>query len=75
MEETRAPYTEAEKTLIAAYQEEVKEQIGTVFGISEEELIRFYGACCVEDEYDVYFDYPTAKKKIKEFVKEHIGTE
>ncbi len=68
-------YTEAEEMLIAAYQEEVKEQIGTVFGISEEALIRFYGACCVKDEYGVYLDYQTAKKKVKEFVKEHIETE
>lgn len=65
-------YTEAEETLIAAYQKEVKEQVRTVLGISEEELNRLYGECCVEDEYGVYFDYQTAKKEVKRFVKEHI---
>ncbi len=65
-------YTAAEETLIAAYQKEIREQTGTVFGVSEEALDRLYEECCVEDEYGVYFDYQTAKKEVKRFVKEHI---
>lgn len=64
-------YTKSEETLIAAYQEEVRKQIDTVFGIRESELTLFYEECCVEDEYGVYFDYKTAKKKVADFVEEH----
>lgn len=46
-----------------------------MFGISQEEIDRLYEACCVEDEYGSYFDYQTAKKKVKDFVKKHIKTE
>lgn len=67
-------YTEKEETLIEAYQEEVKQQIGALFDIQEEELTRLYEECCVKDEYGVYFDYQTAKKKVKHFVKEQIKT-
>lgn len=63
-------YTEQEDALIGEYREEVKQRIGEVFGIQEEELTRLYEECCVEDEYGVYFDYQTAKRKIKDFVKE-----
>ncbi len=68
-------YTEAEEALIAAYQKEVREQTGTVFGVSEEALDRLYEECCVEDEYGVYFDYQTAKKEVKRFVEEQIRTD
>ena len=74
-ERTYDSYTEAEEALIAAYQEEVRKQICTVFGISEEDIDRLYVECCVEDEYGVYFDYQTAKKKVKNFVKEKIRTD
>lgn len=67
-------YTEDEEALIAAYQEEVKRQVGTVFGVQEEELTLLYEECCVEDKYGVYFDYQTAKKRVKNFVKEKIKT-
>lgn len=67
-------YTEDEEALIAAYQEEVKRKAGTVFGVREEELTLLYGECCVEDAYGVFFDYQTAKKKVKSFVKEQIKT-
>ncbi len=68
-------YTAAEETLIAAYQKEIREQTGTVFGVSEEALDRLYEECCVEDEYGVYFDYQTAKKEVKRFVEEQIRTD
>lgn len=65
-------YTEAEEALIAAYQEEVRKQLCTVLGIAEEDIDRLYEECCVKDEYGIYFDYQTAKKKVKSFVKEQI---
>ena len=71
-ERTYDTYTESEKALIGAYQKEVKGLIDTVFGVQEEELVLLYEECCVEDEYGVYFDYKTAKKKVKDFVSEHI---
>lgn len=71
-ERTYDTYTESEKALIGEYQKEVKGLIDTVFGIQEEELTLLYEECCVEDEYGVYFDYKTAKKKVKDFVSEHI---
>ncbi|MDE6404566.1 MAG: zinc ribbon domain-containing protein [Lachnospiraceae bacterium] len=74
-ERTYDSYTEAEEALIAAYQEEVREQTCAVFGISEEEIDRLYAECCVEDAYGVYFDYQTAKRKVKDFVKEQIRTD
>lgn len=74
-ERTYDTYTESEKALIGAYQREVKELTGAVFGIQEEELILLYEECCVEDEYGVYLDYKTAKKKVKSFVNEYIETE
>lgn len=67
-------YTEDEESLIEAYQEEVKRRVGTVFGVQEEALTLLYEECCVEDEYGVYFDYQTAKKKVKNFVKKQIKT-
>lgn len=68
-------YTEAEETLIGAYQKEIKEQAGTVFGVAEDAFPLLYEECCVEDEYGVYFDYQTAKKKVRDFVKEHMITD
>lgn len=65
-------YTQSEKALIGAYQEEVKERIGTVLDIQEEELALLYEECCVEDEYGVYLDYKTAKKKVRDFVGERV---
>lgn len=65
-------YTESEEALIAAYQEEVRKQIAAVLDIRESELTLLYEECCVEDEYGVYFDYKTAKKKVKDFVEERI---
>lgn len=67
-------YTEDEESLIEAYQEEVKRKVGTVFGVQEEALTLLYEECRVEDEYGVYFDYQTAKKKVKNFVKKQIKT-
>lgn len=73
-ERTYDSYTEDEEALIAAYQREVREQTCAEFDISEEEIDRLYESCCVEDEYGVFFDYQTAKKKVKSFVKEHVKT-
>ena len=67
-------YTEDEESLIEAYQEEVKRKVGTVFGVQEEALTLLYEECRVEDEYGGYFDYQTAKKKVKNFVKKQIKT-
>lgn len=74
-ERTYDSYTEAEETLIASYQEEVRKQVCTVFGIAEEDIDRLYEECCVEDAYGVYLDYQTAKKKVKDFVKAHVKTD
>lgn len=63
-------YTEAEEALIAAYRREVKELLYAELGVSEEELTALYEACCVEDEYGVYLHYDTARKKVRQYVKD-----
>ncbi len=63
-------YTEAEEAQIEAYHREVKEELQEALAISEEELTSLYRACCVEDDYGVYLHYDTAKKKVRQYVKD-----
>ena len=50
-------------------QEEMKEQ-----AVWEREVLpqldALFEESCVEDEYGVYLDYDTAKKKVRQYVKE-----
>lgn len=61
-------YSEAEESQIEEYCREVKTLIGTVFDMPEGDLERLYEESCVEDEYSVYFDYDTARKKVEKYV-------
>lgn len=63
-------YTEAEEIQIAAYRREVKELLYTKLGVSEEELTALYEASCVEDGYGTYLHYDTAKKKVRQYVRD-----
>ena len=65
-------YTEAEETQIAAYRREVKDLLYRELGVSEEELTALYEACCVEDEYGAYLHYDTARKKVRQYVKDRV---
>lgn len=65
-------YTEAEETQIADYRREVKELLDRELGVSEEELTTLYEACCVEDEYGAYLHYDTARKKVRQYVKDRV---
>lgn len=65
-------YTEAEKELIAGYRGEVRELLGTQFGMQAAAVDALYEKCCVTDEYGTWFDYDTAKKVIKKYVDQNI---
>lgn len=63
-------YAHDEEAQIEAYRREVKEELQEALAISEEELTSLYRACCVEDDYGVYLHYDTAKKKVRQYVKD-----
>lgn len=63
-------YTEAEEAQLADYRREVKDLLDAKLGIAEAEINLLYGACCVEDDYGVYLHYDTARKKVRQFVRD-----
>lgn len=71
-ERTYTTYTDEEKALIDGYRREIKEILGTAFGMGEADIDSLYEECCITDEYGSYFDYDTAQKNIKKYVKNNI---
>lgn len=71
-ERSYVSYTGEEEELIDGYRREVRNLLCTEFGMQEEEIDSLYEECCITDKYGTYFDYDTAKKRIKKYVKNNM---
>ncbi len=69
-ERTYASYTDEEEALIEGYCREIRQLLDSELGVDSGKLDALFEESCVEDEYGVYLDYDTAKKKVRQYVKE-----
>lgn len=61
--------SEEEKGQIEEYGREIRALLCAELGMREGDLDLLYEESCLENEYGIYFDYATARKKVREYVK------